>query len=67
LQDTTTLFTTLYRGRRAEDGVVGQGIVRIHLQDFLKQLTTFRVRNSRNALTQARSLKKFMTFFFGEL
>jgi len=67
LKDTTTLFTTLHRGNPEVDAVVGQGIIRIHLQDFLKQLTTFRVRNARDAPTKVRTMEKFMAFFFGEL
>jgi cholesterol oxidase len=65
--DTTTLFTTVYRGKTRRDPVVGQGIIRVHLQDFLKQLTTFDVRNAPNAKVKARALTHFMSFFFGEL
>ena len=66
-QDSTTLYSTLYRGKTVPDSVVGQGIIRVHLQDFLKQLTTFRVRNSPDASTKVSTMKKFMSFFFGEL
>jgi cholesterol oxidase len=67
-KDTTTLFTTLYKSTAAsDDAVVGQGVIRIHLQDFLRQLTTFRVRYSPDSRTKARTMKKFMSFFFGEL
>jgi cholesterol oxidase len=67
LQDTTTLFTTLHRCDDKGDEVVAQGIIRIHLQDFLKQMTTFRVRHARDIPAKARTMKKFMSFFFGEL
>jgi cholesterol oxidase len=66
-KDTTTLFTTIYRGKTTTDPVVGQGIIRVHLQDLLKQLTTFHVRNAPNARAKARALNQFMSFFFGEL
>ncbi len=66
-KDNTTLFTTLYKGKTIQDPVVGQGIIRVHLQDFLKQLTTFRVRNAPNVKAEARSLAQFMSFFFGSL
>jgi cholesterol oxidase len=66
-RDTTTLFTTLYRGETPRDPVVGQGIIRVHLQDFLKQLTTFRVRNAVNLQARADAQTRFMSFFFGEL
>jgi len=66
-KDTTTLFTTVYRGKTTGDPAVGQGIIRVHLQDLLKQLTTFHVRNAPNAKAKARALTHFMSFFFGEL
>jgi cholesterol oxidase len=67
-KDTTTLFTTLYKSTTAsDDAVVGQGLIRIHLQDFLKQLTTFRVRHTPDFGTKVQTMEKFMSFFFGEL
>ncbi len=66
-KDTTTLFVTLYRGKSTADPVVGQGILRVHLQDFLKQLTTFRVRHAPNLKAQAHALTQFLSFFFGSL
>ncbi|MEJ2429997.1 MAG: GMC family oxidoreductase [Deltaproteobacteria bacterium] len=66
-QDSTTLYSTLYEGKTVSDSVVGQGIIRVHLQDFLKQLTTFRVRNAADGSAKLRTMKMFTSFFFGEL
>ena len=66
-QDSTTLYSTLYKGKTVSGKVVGQGIIRVHLQDFLKQLTTFRVRNSPDGSAKLATMKKFTSFFFGEL
>ncbi|NIQ37020.1 MAG: GMC family oxidoreductase [Proteobacteria bacterium] len=66
-RDMTTLFTTVYKGETPEGPVVGQGIIRVHLQDFLRQLTTFRVRNAVTLKARAEAETRFMSFFFGEL
>jgi len=66
-RDSTTLFTTLYKGDTTNAPVFGQGIVRIDPRNLLEQLTTFRVRNAANAGEKAKALAQFMSFFFGEL
>ncbi len=66
-RDSTTLFTTLYKGDTTADTVFGQGIVRVEPRNLLEQLTTFRVRNAANAKEKAKAMAQFMSFFFGEL
>ena len=69
--DTTTLFTRVLAGhvQADQDGsaeVVAAGIIRIHLLDFLRQLTTFRTAGG-SALEQAGALGRFGTLFLGSL
>jgi predicted patatin/cPLA2 family phospholipase len=69
--DTTTLYTSVLAGRvtaEQEQGaeVVAAGIIRIHLLDFLKQLTTFRTAGGSGA-EQASALGRFGRLFLGSL
>ena len=69
--DTTTLFTRVLEGHVQADQegsaeVVAAGIIRIHLLDFLRQLTTFRTAGG-SALEQAGALGRFGTLFLGSL
>ncbi|MFF4621018.1 GMC family oxidoreductase [Nonomuraea jabiensis] len=66
--DTSTLYVRILRGhtRPADDAeaeVVAAGIIRIHLQDFLHQLTTFRTWGHDGAA----GLVRFGRLFLGEL
>ncbi|MGW6503222.1 GMC family oxidoreductase [Nonomuraea angiospora] len=66
--DTSTLYVRILRGhtRPAEDAeaeVVAAGIIRIHLPDFLHQLTTFRTWGPDGAA----GLVRFGRLFLGEL
>lgn len=69
--DTTTLFTRILDGHAGPDeedaaDVLAAGILRIHLTDFLEQLTTFRADGpSLAARTSARL--RFGQFFLGKL
>ena len=73
--DTTTLFTKVFAGHIEADSeadgdagaeVVDAGIVRIHLLDFLKQLTTFRVSGPTLA-DRTAALSRFGKLFLGSL
>ncbi|MEU6780016.1 GMC oxidoreductase [Nonomuraea angiospora] len=66
--DTSTLYVRILRGhtRPADDAeaeVVAAGIIRIHLPDFLHQLTTFRTWGPDGAA----GLVRFGRLFLGEL
>jgi cholesterol oxidase len=69
--DNTTLYTSIRRGWGIEPGargpVVAQGIMHVRARDFVKQVTTFRARNSPGKLESARTLARFGGFFFGRL
>lgn len=64
--DTTTLFSELRRGRTANAPVVAAGIIRVHLLDFLRQLTTIRISGGTHK-ENAQGAARFGRFFFGAL
>jgi hypothetical protein len=69
--DTTTLYTRLLPGHvTAEEEqqaeIVAAGIIRVHLLDFLEQLTTFRVAGP-SVGDRAAALTRFGTLFLGSL
>jgi predicted acylesterase/phospholipase RssA len=69
--DTTTLYVTLLEGHvgaseEAGAVIVGAGIIRIHLIDFMKQLTTFEATGPSIA-ARASAIPRFGRFFFGKL
>jgi len=70
-KDTTTLFTTVYKGsieagQEAGATQVAIGIITIHLLDFMRQLTTFRVQGP-NIGAQVRAITQFGDLFLGSL
>ncbi|MBU3696035.1 alpha/beta fold hydrolase [Dechloromonas sp.] len=70
-QDTTTLFTNLYRGhiREVEDAIqtpLGSGILHISLSDFLHQLKTFRA-DAPSLSARLAAIEQFGRCFLGEL
>ena len=71
--DTTTLYTTIYKGHvlqpagRADRRLVATGIIRIGLFDFMRQMTTFRVRGPTPAARAQRAQRDSATLFLGKL
>ena len=65
--DTTTLFTTLHAGRDAKAPVVGAGVLRLDMGDFLKLMSTIKVTGAKSAKERAATVTKFGSFFMGEL
>jgi hypothetical protein len=68
---TTTLLTSVYEGEIGPGGengavVIGRGIIRIGLFDFLQQLTTFRVDGPTLA-ARTQALTRFGGLFLGKL
>lgn len=45
--------------------LVGAGQVRISLTQFLRQLTTFRIRGAKSTTESVQSLRRFGQFFIG--
>lgn len=69
--DTTTLATRILHGHVEEGEEAGavlyaSGILKLYLQDFLKQLTTFRV-DGPTIHDRVSALNRFGSFFFGKL
>jgi hypothetical protein len=70
-RETTTLYTRILRGHvEANDDAgaesVAEGIITVHLLDFLKQLTTFRVEGGTLAI-RTSALARFGRLFMGKL
>ena len=71
-KDTTTLFTKVLKGHVEESGdssaeLVASGILRIRVQDFAKQMTTFRAGGSGGIGAKLGGLIKFGVIFVGQL
>jgi hypothetical protein len=71
-KDTTTLFTKVLKGHVDEAGdataeLVASGILRIRVQDFAKQMTTFRAGGSGGVGAKLGGLIKFGVIFVGQL
>ena len=69
--DTTTLFTHIFKGHVTADEeasaeIVASGIIHVYLLDFLKQLTTFRVK-APTLSDRASAFARFGRLFFGKL
>ena len=71
-KDTTTLFTKVLQGHVEESGdssaeLIASGILRIRVQDFAKQMTTFRAGGSGGVGAKLGGLIKFGVIFVGQL
>lgn len=65
--DTTTLFTTLWRGEAPEGVPEYQGVLHISVEDFIKQVSTLRVMNASDTQEQLKAVYDFGRFFVGGL
>src|SRR5258708_11111433 len=70
-KDTSTLYTRVFRGHVQAEAdaaaeIVAAGIITIHELDFLKQLTTFRVKGP-NLAAKADAVAQFGKLFLGSL
>jgi|GEM_PF-206101 len=65
--DTTTLFTTLHKGKDKTGEVVGAGVLTLGVTDLAKLLSTMRVLNAENTAQKTQALSRFGQFFMGEL
>lgn len=64
--ENTTLFTTLYEGDE-QGPVLAQGVLHLPVQEFIAQLSSFRVRRCPRGVDQVVYLERFGAFFFGHL
>jgi cholesterol oxidase len=64
---TTTLYTTVYRGGAATGPAVLRGVVHIAPTDFARQLGTIQVTNASSALERLEATARFGKWFAGSL
>lgn len=65
--DTTTLFTTLHRGRDKSGPVIGAGILRLSLRELTRLVRTMTVPGAQNIEEKLACLSRFGRFFLGSL
>ncbi|MEX0674246.1 MAG: GMC oxidoreductase [Gaiellaceae bacterium] len=65
--DTTTLYITVHEGGDDTGPVAGKGVLHIHPRDFMRQMTTMRVRNALSARQQLALSGRFSALFTGSL
>jgi cholesterol oxidase len=65
--DTTTLYVTVYEGDHDIGQVVAKGILTIHPEDFMTQLTTMKVLNATSVQQRLAATGRFGQFFAGAL
>lgn len=65
--DTTTLYTRLHEGPDKGAPVIGAGILRLDLKEFLRILSTIRVRGCGSLPKRLSTKAKLGRFFAGEL
>ncbi|MDY7232443.1 GMC oxidoreductase [Hyalangium rubrum] len=66
-EDTTTLFVTVRRGEGPEGALAYKGVLRISVEDFARQVSTFRVTHAANVQEQLEAVGRFGRFFLGGL
>ena len=64
-KDTTTLFVTIYDGNNSNAEVLGKGMLKIEVADFMKQLTTMKTTNTKGI--DISGINKFGKLFAGNL
>lgn len=65
--DTTTLFTTLYKGQDKQASIAGAGVLRLGVRELKDLLSTLRVTNAAGAAEVAAGYARFGSFFLGKL
>jgi cholesterol oxidase len=65
--DTTTLYITIYEGDSSASPVLGKGILKIHPQDFARQMTTMQVNNAEGITQRLKAMSRFGGFFAGSI
>ncbi len=67
VDDTTTLYTRLYKGRNASGEIIGAGILTLGVKELLKLISSMEVINPQLETDKLTTLSKFGRFFIGEL
>lgn len=66
-EDTTTLYITVHSGDSDGDPVIGNGILKIVPDDFLRQMTTMHPNNNKGVVQGFQALARFGQSFAGDL
>ncbi len=66
-EDTTTLFVTVRRGEGPGAAPAYKGVLRISVDDFARQVSTFRVTHALSVQEQLSAVGRFGEFFLGGL
>jgi cholesterol oxidase len=66
-EDTTTLFVTVRRGESPAGPLAYKGVLRISVEDFARQCSTFRVTHAPSVQAQLEAVARFGRFFLGGL
>jgi len=66
-EDTTTLFVTVWRGEGLEASEAYKGMLKISVEDFARQCSTFRVTHAPSVKDQLEAVGRFGRFFLGGL
>ncbi|WP_200977706.1 GMC family oxidoreductase [Echinicola sp. 20G] len=66
-KDTTTLFITIKKGADSTGEILGKGKLKIHPEDFMKQLTTMKAVNVSGTSESLSSISAFGKFFSGNV
>lgn len=67
IADTTILYVTVHEGDDDAGAVVGKGILKIKPQDFMRQMTTMRVRNAVSGKQRLALTGRFDAYFTASL
>lgn len=65
--DTTTLYITVYEGGNDQAPILGKGILKIRVTDFMKQMTTLKVTHAETLSERLKYTAKFGQLFAGAL
>jgi cholesterol oxidase len=62
-KDTSVLFVTIYNGKDNTAPVLGKGVLKILLADFITQMGTIKALYTNNTLDSLNAIKLFSSFF----
>jgi len=67
LEDTTKLFTRVYRGNSEDGPIYGAGILHFKMWSLPSMLFSFEVTGTHNPLAKIKAVSQFFSFCYGEL
>ena len=67
LEDTTTLFTKIYKGENSQGPLLAEGVLKMKFFDFMKQLKTIEIIGTDSSMEKIKWRTKFSNFFSKEL